>query len=207
MEEQLNSVQSERKPKKKKIITAIIFFVIIASIIYLGATEGVRWWQERQQYVKMGFASDKFPFRMFTERELVEKGLWTGESPALNAVPTRTRPEQTYTKFHQALIDGDMDAAAKCFVAEQQEEWKKSLYEIKEKGLLQGVLSDLPEKLEDMYIYNDDVTGEDTKNRDLNNSAITSYIYVLKTDNKPRKDALSISFRKNWDGDWLIEDL
>ena len=74
MEEQLNSVQSERKPKKKKIITAIIFFVIIASIIYLGATEGARWWQEKQQYVKMGFASDKFPFRMFTERELVEKG-------------------------------------------------------------------------------------------------------------------------------------
>jgi hypothetical protein len=193
MEEQLNSVQSERKPKKKKIITVIIFFVIIASIIYLGATEGVRWWQEKQQYVKMGFASDKFPFRMFTERELVEKGLWTGESPALNAVPTRTRPEQTYTKFHQALIDGDMDVAAKYFVAEQQEAWRKSLYAIKEKGLLRGMLNDLPEKL------------EEDLNRDLKNTSLEVYHYVLKND--PEQWSRLIEFRKNWDGNWLINNI
>jgi hypothetical protein len=130
---------------------------------------------------------------MFTEKELVEKGLWTGESSALNAISTRTRPEQTYTKFHQALIDGDMDTAAKCFVVEQQEAWKKSLYEIKEKGLLQGMLNDLPDEL------------EENLNRDLKNTSLEIYHYVLKND--PERWSRIIEFIKNWNGDWLISNI
>jgi hypothetical protein len=96
-------------------------------------------------------------------------------------------------KFHQALIDGDMDTAAKCFIAEQQEDWKKSLYEIKEKGLLQGMLNDLPEKL------------EENLNRDLKNTSLEIYHYVLKND--PERWSRIIEFRKNWDGDWLINNI
>ena len=194
MVESVNFGQSEQKPKKrKKIITAVIFFVIIAAIIYLGWTEGSRWWQERKKWIDMGFAHDKFPFKMLTERELVEKGLWSGESPALNAVPTRTRPEETYAKFRQALVDGDMDKAAECFIDNQQEAWRKSLYEIKDKNLLQGMLNDLPEKL------------EDNLNRDLSNKSWESYDYVLSND--PEKWARIIEFYKNWNGDWLIGDI
>jgi hypothetical protein len=74
MAQNLNFGQSESKPKRKK-ITAVIFFVIIVAIIYLGWLEGSRWWQEKQEWVRLGFAEDKFPFRMYTEKELVEKGL------------------------------------------------------------------------------------------------------------------------------------
>lgn len=197
--------QSESKPKRKKIITVVIFFVIIAAIVYLGWVEGSRWWKEKQEWVRMGFAEDKFPFRMYTEKELVERGLWSGESPALNAVPTRTRPEETYTIFRQALTDGDLNKAAECFIDDQQEAWKKSLQEIKENGLLQEMLNDLPDKLEDTYVYTDDITGKDTKNRDLNSTAISLYEYYVERNGKNYSH--TISFVKDWEGDWKLEDL
>lgn len=202
----LNSLQSEPQPKKnKKIITVVVFFVIILGILYVGIIAGVQWWQEKQYWVKAGFASDKFPFRMFTERELVEKGLWSGESSALNAVSTTVRPEETYAKFRQALIDGDLDGASEYFVENQRTDWKKSLYEIKENGFLQDMINDLPEKLEDTYIYTDEFTGKDTKNRNLNNTATDLHEYIIVRDGKNWSQ--TITFQKNWDGVWSIEDL
>ena len=206
MEEQLNNLQSEtlqqvqgKKPKRKKIITVVIFFVIIAAILYLGILEANRWWQERKKWIDMGFAHDKFPFKMLTERELVEKGLWAAESPALINTPTRTRPETTYAKFRQALESEDLDTAAECFIKEQQEVWKKSLYEIRDKNLLQEMLNDLPERLEDTYKY------EERAGEDLNSTALMSYDYESKENGEWYSHV--ISFNKNWDGDWLIEDL
>lgn len=212
MEQKFNNEQSEtksfdnaqdKKPKGKKIITVVIFLIIILAVIYVLGTEGARWWQERQKWIKMGFASDKFPFRMYTEEELAKKGLWAAESPALINTPTRTRPEQTYAKFRQALIDGDMNKAAECFVQEQQEEWEKSLYEIKEKNLLQGMLNDLPEQLEDTY--RGGIPIENIEAIDLDHVALFSCEYIVIKNNKNYSH--SISFSKNWDGDWLIEDL
>ena len=117
---------SERRPRNKKIITVVIFFIILISLVYLVGTEANRWWQARKEYVRMGLASDKFPFRMYTEKELVEKGIWPVESEYYNSIPTRTTPEETYAIFRQALIDGDLDKAAECFVESQQEDWRKS---------------------------------------------------------------------------------
>jgi len=205
MEEQLNSFPSESQPKRKKIITVVVFFVVILVILYVGITAGIAWWQEKQYWVKAGFASDKFPFRMFTERELVEKGLWSGESPSLNAVVTTVRPEETYAKFRQALINGDLDRASEYFVENQQEDWEKSLYEIQANGFLQDMINDLPEKLEDTYVYTDDFTGKDTKNRNLNNTAIDLHEYIIVRDGENWSQ--TITFRKNWDGVWLIESL
>ena len=199
--------QSEFKPKRKKTITVVIFFIIILAIVYVGGTEGARWWQDKQKWVKMGFASDKFPFRMFTERELVEKGLWSGESPALNAVETKVRPEETYAKFRQALIDGDIDKAVECFVDNQREAWRKSLYEIKENKLLIEMIDDLPEKLEDTYTDTKDITNKNIKDIDLNKTSSVFYIYSLKSDKRTKPEARSFSFRKNFDGVWLIEEL
>jgi hypothetical protein len=215
MEQKLNTLQSEtpqqvqgKKPKnKKKIITVVVFLIIIAAIIYLGWVEGSRWWKAKQEWVRMGLAHDKFPFRMYTERELVEMGRWPVESQELINTPTKVRPEATYAKFHRALVDGDMDKAAECFIKEKQEAWRKSLYEIKEKGLLKEMLNDLPDKLEDTYIYTDDITGRNTKDEDLNHVAIASYYYALKSDTRDRKEVHTMSFNKNWDGIWLIEDL
>ena len=187
------SLQSEPKPKKRKIITVVIFFIVLSVILYVGIDETMQWWQEKQMWVKAGFASDKFPFRMFTERELVEKGLWSGESQQLNAIITTVRPEETYAKFRQALIDEDLDVATKCFTKEQQEAWRKSLYEIKDKGFLQGMIDDLPEKLEDSI------------QRDLNNTSIESYAYVLNND--PQESVRILEFSKSWEGEWKINNI
>jgi hypothetical protein len=205
MTQDLNLGQSEPKPKKKKTITVVVFSVIILVILYVVATSGVQWWQEKQMWVNAGFASDKFPFRMFTERELVEKGLWSGESSVLNAVITTVPPEEIYAKFRQALIDGNLDLAVECFIENQQADWKKSLYEIKENGFLQGMINDLPRELEDTYIYTDEFTGKDTKNRNLNNTAIDLHEYIIIRDGKNWSQ--TITFRKNWNGVWLIESL
>jgi hypothetical protein len=197
------------KPKKKwgarKIVSLVLFVIILSAIVYWAGIQYSEWWKVRKQYIDMGFASDKFPYRMFTERELVERGLWSGESPALNAVPTRTTPEETYAKFRQALIDWDIDKAVECFVKEKKEEWRKSLYEIKEKGYLLEMLNDLPEKLEDTYIYTEDITQEKMGVDYLSDESSVIYYYVPRSDSK--KIAQTMKFIKNWRGDWEIGKL
>lgn len=214
MEEQQNSassadknVLSKNKSKKKKWITIVIFFIIILAIGSLIATEGVKWWQDKQKWVKMGFAHDKFPFRMLTEEELVRKGLWSGESEWYNSIPTRITPEETYNKFRQALIDGDLNRAVECFVKEKQGEWEKSLNDINERGYLREMVNDLPEKLEDTYLYTEDILGKNIKDIDLNKISSMNYIYSLKSDKRIKPEGRTILFVKNFDGDWLIESL
>jgi hypothetical protein len=183
-----NIVEPKQK-SRKKLVTVIIFIIILIAIGYLVGTEINRWWKVRKEYIRMGFASDKFPFRMYTEEELVKKSLWSGESPALNAVPTRTTPEETYAIFRKALVDGDLDKAAECFTEKNRKDWKKSLYEMRDKGFLQEMINDLPEKIEN--VRRDNSSG--------------SYDYVTEKDGKRYSHV--ISFIKDWDGDWLIENL
>lgn len=201
------NIEPARKRRSRKLVSLALFVIIFSSIVFVGYQTYNRWYQERKEFIRMGFAEDKFPFRMLTERELAEKGLLAVESQDLINTPTRVRPEETYAIFRQALIDGDMDKAAECFVKEKKDEVFEGLQNVKSKGLLLDMLNDLPDKLEDTYFYTDDATGQDTKSRDLNHVALSSYYYVLKSDTKPRKDAHTISFEKNWDGDWKIEDL
>lgn len=52
-------------------------------------------------------------------------------------------PEETIQLFIDALKKGDTDLAAKYFVIDKQEEWKKDLTQIKEKNLMQFMLQDL----------------------------------------------------------------
>lgn len=180
--------QIQPKPKsKKKIIAVVVFLIILIAAGYLVGTEVNDWWQVRKEYIKMGYASDKFPFRMYTAEELAEKGIYP--ESLYEDVPTRTRPEQTYVKFRQALIDEDLDKAAECFIKEQQKDWKESLYEIRDKGFLQKMIDDLPEKVE-----NTSITG-----------SLTSYEYVIPTD--PERFLHTITFVKNKNGDWKIDGI
>jgi len=198
-------LDTPKQGRRRKLVSFAIILIILIAFVTFAAIEVNRWWQVRKEYVKMGFAEDKFPYRMYTERELVETGRWIGESQELINTPTRVRPEQTYAIFRQALMDGNMDKAVDCFVKNRKEEWRKSLYEIKEKEYLKNMLNDLPEKLEDTYFYTDDITGEGTKDRDLDHTTMSSYYYISKND--PERMAQTMTFLKNFDGDWLIEDL
>lgn len=184
--------------KNKKIITIIVFLIILIAVGYFVWTEASDWWRVRKEYVRMGFASDKFPFRIYTKEELIERG--TFPEDLYSEIPTRTRPEETYAKFRQALIDGDLDKAAGYFIEEKQKEIREGLERVKKEGLLQDMLNDLPEKLEDTYIYNEGV-----ENRNLDRISLTSYDYVKSHD--PERIAHTIGFVKNKNGDWKIEDI
>ena len=60
----------ELKPKgKKKIITIVIILIILIAAGYLVGTEINQWWKVRKEYIRMGLAENKFPFRMYTEKE------------------------------------------------------------------------------------------------------------------------------------------
>jgi len=180
-----------KQQKRKKIATIVIFLIIFGIFAFWGGLQLNKWWQARKEYVRMGFAESKFPYRMFTERELVEKGLWSGESPALNAVPTRTTPEETYAKFRQALTDGDLDKAIECFLKDEREKIKDGLIEVLNNAELKSqMLNDLPKQIESIETFN---------------KSTTYYDYSIMREGV--KWAETMSFIKNWDGDWLIEDL
>jgi len=202
MEEQLNKLQSEapqqvrgKQPKKKKIITVVVFFIIILAIVYLGWTEGSKWWQEKQKWVKMGFAHDKFPFRMLTEEELVRKGLWSGESKWYNSIPTRTTPEETYAIFKQALIDGDFDKAAGCFTEEKRQEYREAMNQAKTESRISEIIKQLTE----IYPRGERITKE------YIGDSMTTYEFFIIEDGK--KTSHPIGFAKDFNGDWKMENL
>jgi len=193
-----NSGEKKEKRGSKKIVSLVLFIIIFCAIVYIGWSSCSDWYKERQQWVKMGFAEDKFPYKMLGERELVEKGLWSGESPALNAVPTRTTPEETYAKFRQALIDGDIDKAVECFTKEKQDEYRDALTKAKDEGRFTGII----DKLKDITPEGKEITNKST------GSSSTSYEFFYKENqNDTYTTSHTIVFYKNWDGDWLMDNL
>ena len=52
-------------------------------------------------------------------------------------------PEETLRLFIDALKAGDMELASKYFVLDKQEEWRNDLLIIKERGLLENMISEL----------------------------------------------------------------
>jgi len=192
-----NSGEKKGKRGSKKIVSLVLFIIIFCAIVYIGWSSCSDWYKERQQWVKMGFAEDKFPYKMLGERELVEKGLWSGESPALNAVPTRTTPEETYAKFRQALIDGDIDKAVECFTKEKQEEYRDTLLKAEEEGRIPGVIK----KMTDILPRGERITTGST------GDASTTYEILFKEkETDTMYTSYPVLFDKNWDGDWLMED-
>ncbi|MDP3769893.1 MAG: hypothetical protein U1A23_00915 [Candidatus Sungbacteria bacterium] len=96
-------------------------------------------------------------------------------------------PEETLQLFIDALKKGDTDLAAKYFVLDKQEEWKKDLVQIKDKGLLNEMVKDLEREKEKK------VSGNDR---------VVFYIY-----NDNNELALGITLIKGVNLRWKIEDL
>lgn len=173
-------MKNETKPKsRKKLVTIVIFLIIFGILVYWFGGQAYDWWKIRKEYARMGLAEDKFPYRLYTEEELREQGIFPDD--LYSNIPTRTRPEETYKKFRKALSKGDTDKASEYFVEEYRDDWREALKNIKEKGLIQEMLNDLPEKIEDVSIV-----GVTTSYKDSNNE---------------------IYFLKDRYGDWKIESL
>ena len=180
-----------KQKTRKKLVSVILFIIIFGIIVVWVGLEYNQWWQVRKEYVRMGLAEDKFPYRMYTERELVEMGRWPVESKYYDSIPTRTTPEETYAKFRQALIDEDFDKAAECFIDEKRDTVRKGLVDIfGDKQLKDQMLEDLPIKIDSI-----DTTGR------------SSVYYDYSIIREGKKIAQTMSFVKSLNGDWLIEDL
>lgn len=52
-------------------------------------------------------------------------------------------PDETLAMFVAALKKGDIDLASRFFVTDSQDEWRSDLQVMKEKGLVQNMISDL----------------------------------------------------------------
>ena len=186
-----------KQKTRKKLVSVILFIIIFGIIVVWVGLEYNQWWKARKEYVRMGLAEDKFPYRMYTERELVEMGRWVGESKELNAVPTRTTPEETYAIFRQALIDEDFDKAAECFIKTKQQEYKEALIKAKEEGRIDDVLK----KLIDIS-----PRGEKMIEGSIGDSS-ASYEILYKEEGNEKFTSHAIIFYKDWDGDKKMDDL
>lgn len=190
----MEELNTPKQVRRRKLVTFFIFLIILIIFVTWASIEVNQWWKVRKEYVRMGLAEDKFPYRMYTERELYEMGRWVGESKELNAVPTRTTPEETYAKFRQALIDGDLDKAAECFTKEKQAEYKEAMLKAKEEGRL----NDIIKKLTDISPTGQRiVTGS---KGDANAGYEFLYIENEKTVSH------YIGFSKDWNGDWKMKN-
>ncbi len=96
-------------------------------------------------------------------------------------------PEETLALFIDALKKGDTDLAAKYFVIDAQEKWKKNLVEIKSNKQLDLMVGDLNRQKDKKVFSNDH---------------IIFYIY-----NDTNQLALAIDFGLNPNGIWKILEL
>lgn len=70
------NIELKKKWGARKIVSLVLFIIILSAVIYFGYTQYQRWYQERKIYIESGLASDRFPFRMYSDEELKAKGLW-----------------------------------------------------------------------------------------------------------------------------------
>ncbi|PIY75440.1 MAG: hypothetical protein COY85_00135, partial [Candidatus Portnoybacteria bacterium CG_4_10_14_0_8_um_filter_40_50] len=104
--------------KKIKIIIGI---VILAALVIGGYFYFQNWWEIKQIKIEKGLASEKFPWRDYTQEELAKM------YPQIKYadVPTRITPEETYAKFRQALKDNNLEMAIEQ-LAEESEKYEEN---------------------------------------------------------------------------------
>ena len=167
----------------KKIIIVLLAIIIVLFLVWLG----IDWWQAKQEKIKLGIASDKFPYRDYTQEELDKM-----YPQVKNAdVPTRTTPEQTYAKFREALKTNNLEMAIEQLSkdSEKYEENKKTLEEAHKEGKFTKVYKEYPEKIEKEYL-----------------AEARAQFYFLEKKNGDMF-RYPMNFIKDSNGDWRIDSL
>lgn len=167
----------------KKIIIICAIIIVAAILVW----QGISWWQTKQLKIGQGLASEKFPYRDYTQEELDKM------YPQIkNAdVPTRTTPEQTYANFREALKINNLEMAIEQLSKESEKygENKKTLEDAHEEGKFAKVYKEYPEKIEKEYIRE-----------------ATAQFYFLEKKNGDMF-RYPINFIKDSNGDWKIDNL
>ncbi|MFA6485988.1 MAG: hypothetical protein WCT40_01305 [Candidatus Magasanikbacteria bacterium] len=164
------------------IILAIIIFVL-GLVLIVG---GYGWFLKKQARVLVGTARPTFPYSDYSQADL--NRLYPQEID-YSGVPDKQTPEQTHALFLSALKKGDFDAAVNCcFRAGDREKTKEFLNGVKQKGMLNLMISD--------------ITNIDPDFRSENKA---TYVYDGTWNGK--KIANFMQFMKSLDGIWYIEKL
>lgn len=143
------------------------------------------WFLQKQQRVLNGTARATFPYSDYSDDELQKLFPHDVE----NNAPTVQSPEETHQKFLTALKKEDFDEAVNCcFRVGDRERMKTFLIDLKKKGQLSLMMSDIKE------IYKD-IVGNMT----------ATYIYNGTYNGK--KVGNTMTFIKTSDGYWYIESL
>lgn len=162
----------------------IIISISAAAIFILLILGAWLWYAQSKIYVKMGFAEDKFPYKMYSVEEM---GKMYKQEPLEGVVTTQT-PEQTHAQFIAALKKGDIDGAVECCVAKSnQEKMKEKLNRIKENDNFMLMIKDI-EKIEEEFLYEEGTAS-----------------YIFQGTYKGEKISGIMTFQKNLQGVWLIE--
>ncbi|OIO47373.1 MAG: hypothetical protein AUJ32_03075 [Parcubacteria group bacterium CG1_02_40_82] len=128
--------------KKIKIIIGI---VILAALVIGGYFYFQNWWEIKQIKIEKGLASEKFPWRDYTQEELAKM------YPQIKYadVPTRITPEETYAKFRQALKDNNLEMAIEQLAEESEkyEENKQTLTQAYKNNIFSDAVKNYPETI------------------------------------------------------------
>lgn len=164
----------------KKIFIILAIIIIAAILIW----QGFSWWQTKQLKIEQGLASDKFPYRDYTQEELNEM------YPQIkNAnVPTRTTPEQTYANFREALRTNNLEMAIEQLSKESEGygENKDDLTQAYQQKRFVEIYGNYPEVIVKDSLY----------------ESIAQYYFNYKDDGKNKTHFLN--FIKDSKGDWKI---
>ncbi len=164
---------------KKKFFIWLLVLVLGVVLIF----SAYSWFLNKQERVLNGTARPDFPYSDYSTVELNQ--LYPQE-PENNA-PTVQSPEQTHAKFLAAVKKGDFDEAVNCCFREGDRVGMKAhLEDLKNKGLLGVMLSDIKEIRKD---YEDSWTRT----------------YVFSGISKGEKTAGFLEFIKTTSGIWYLK--
>jgi len=169
----------------KKILLSLLIFVLAIILVWLG----IRWWQIKKMQIKLGVASDKFPYRAYTQDELNKM------YPQIkNAdIPTRATPEQTYAKFREALRTNNLEMAI------EQLSKESAKYE-ENKGDLENFYKE--NKFPELFRH-----YSDTIRKANIGEAIAQYEYDYFSPEYKTELIGTIDFEKDSEGDWRLTSL
>jgi hypothetical protein len=171
---------------KRKTLWAIIIVVVVAA--FLGGLYFYKyWWPQKQLKIQLGLASDKFPWRDYTESELNKM------YPQIKYadVPTRTTPEQTYAKFREALRTNNLELALGQLSVES-EKYNENLEKLR-KAYNEGKFSN------SLSLYPENVR------RSTFGSSMGNLCYEQTRNNE--KIVGCTEFSKDANGDWKMDSL
>lgn len=177
--------------KVLKISGIVAGVLVLAAVLALGALYAAKWVVIKKEKVRLGFAEPNFPFRNYSIEELNKM------YPQIKYadVQTRVTPEETYTRFRQALKDNNLEMAI-----EQLSKSSKKRYGENVKDL-----TDFYNQNEFQELYNNYYPEQIIKVNMHESIAQYEFNYY---DSEYKKELIgTMDFTKDANGDWKMDSL